>query len=143
MLFSKKCVYALRATLYIAKNNSDGYVSISAISDDLKVSFHFLTKILQILTRHKLMKSYRGPNGGINLAKPAGDITVLEIVNIIDGEKTFRECILGLPNCDEKHPCPLHDKWISSCEDLKNSLASLTIKDLVLDLKKLNLRLTA
>ena len=143
MKFSKKCVYALRATIYIAKSNSNGYLSIGEISDELKISFHFLTKILQTLTQHKLMKSYRGPNGGINLAKPASDITVLEIVNIIDGEKIFRECILGLPTCEEKHPCPLHDKWISSCEDLKNNLASLTIKDLVLDLKKLNLRLTA
>lgn len=142
MMLSQKCVYGLRAVLYVAQHSSDGYVPIREISKNLEISFHFLTKILQILTQNKLMDSYRGPNGGINLVKPANEITILDIIQIIDGDHIFHQCILGLPNCDDKHPCPLHDKWTFNCHSLKENFSETTIEDLVLKIKESNLRIS-
>jgi len=142
MFLSRKCVYGLRAALYIAQHGNDGYVPISEISENLKISFHFLTKILLVLTQNQIMNSYRGPNCGINLAKPANEITILDIIQIIDRDKIFHECLLGLPNCDDANPCPLHDKWTYSCHTLKGNIANTTVNDLVLKIKESNLRIS-
>jgi Rrf2 family transcriptional regulator, iron-sulfur cluster assembly transcription factor len=142
MLLSRKCVYGLRAVLYVTQYSSKEYVSISRISEKLKISFHFLTKILQILTQHEIVISYRGPNGGIKLAKSAKQITILDIIRIIDGNQVFQECILGLPNCDDANPCPLHDKWRESCFSLQKYFSDTTIDDLVIRIKESGLRIS-
>jgi Rrf2 family protein len=142
MILSQKCVYGLRAIMYVAQNNDDGYVSIKKISDNLNISFHFLTKILQVLTQNKIMESYRGPNGGVNLIIPANKITILEIVQLIDGVHIFHKCILGLPTCDDKHPCPLHDQWTFYCQSLKKNFSETTIENLVYKIKESNLRIS-
>src|SRR5690625_7578709 len=86
----------MRATLHLATLKSDGYVSIRAISEELDISFHFLTKIFQKLTQAGILASFRGPNGGVALARPATRITLLDIVIAIDGPELFTECVLGL-----------------------------------------------
>ena len=50
------------------------------------------------------MTSYRGPNGGVSLAKPGEQIKIMEIVEAIDGPKLFTDCIMGLPNCGDQEP---------------------------------------
>ena len=65
MLLSRSAEYGLRAALYLASLEPSGFVSIRDISDHLGLSFHFLTKIFQKLTRAGLLHSYRGPNGGV------------------------------------------------------------------------------
>ena len=67
MIFSKSCVYGLRAMIYLASIPREGYVSIKSLSDKLDISFHFLTKILQELTAAELMESMKGPKGGVRL----------------------------------------------------------------------------
>jgi len=124
MILSKTCIYAIRAVLFTASFGGTEYVPIKRIAKDLGISFHFLTKILQTLTQQGIMNSYRGPKGGIILAKPAADIQIAEIVVAIDGKGIFEECILGLPGCGEKQPCPLHEQW----SDYRNSLQQMLEK---------------
>jgi Rrf2 family protein len=128
--------------MYVAQNNDDGYVSIREISTNLDISFHFLTKILQVLTQNQLMVSYRGPKGGINLAKSGDKISILDIVRALDGEDIFQECLLGLPNCDDSAPCPLHDNWTHYCRSLKENFSQTTIKYLADKTKASNLRIS-
>ena len=105
---SKSCEYSLRATLYIAAQDGAPYVSISEISKSLDISFHFLTKLLQKLTVHGLLKSYRGPSGGVALAKPARNISLYDIIMALGEGELFTSCALGLKGCGERAPCPLH-----------------------------------
>lgn len=142
MFLSKSCVYGIRAVLYIALQGDSGYTSIRKISDELDISFHFLTKILQKLTQNNLLNSYRGPYGGISLAKPAHDITLLDIVSNIDGEKIFDECIIGLAECNEVRPCPIHNSWGIYRDKIKGEFSATTVHDLVKNIKKFNLRLS-
>lgn len=142
MFLSKSCVYGLRAVLYVALKGDGGYISIRKISDELNISFHFLTKILQKLTQNEILNSFRGPYGGISLAKSARDITLLDIVGTIDGEKIFEDCLIGLSACDEKNPCPLHDSWTTYRDKIKDEFANTTVHDLVRNIKKSNLRLS-
>lgn len=131
-LLSKGCVYGIRAVLYVAgrpaaKAGQSGYVSIAEIAKALGLSFHFLTKILQGLTSRGILASYRGPRGGVALARPAGRISLLDIVDALDGTEAFHACILGLEGCGERRPCPMHREWARRRADLRKALAAARV----------------
>lgn len=143
MLLSKSCIYGLRASLYLAPKGDLEFISIRQMSEDLDISFHFLTKILQQLTADGLMESYKGPNGGVKLTDKGINATLLDIVIAIDGPGLFTECALGLPGCGSQAPCPLHDSWIESRESIEKMLKKTTLKKLAVEGKKKHFRITA
>ncbi len=142
MLLSKSCVYGLRAALYLASKEKEEFTPIKPMSERLEISFHFLTKILQQLTANGLLESFKGPNGGVRLAKSPDKLALIDVVLAIDGPKLLTECALGLPGCGLKNPCPLHDKWAITRDSIRDMLANTTLTDLVEKGKKENLRLT-
>lgn len=128
---SKSCVYGLRAVVYVASFAGERkFVPIHEISDQLSLSFHFLTKILQQLTEARIMESYRGPNGGIALARAAQQISLMDIVSAIDGDDMFTTCALGLTECSNKRPCPLHETWKKQRTDLMSALQKTSLEGL-------------
>lgn len=133
-ILSKSCVYGLRAILYISassdENEEETFHSIRVISETLDISFHFLTKILQTLTAAGLLQSYRGPKGGVRLARPETDITLLDVLEAIDGEALLTSCILGLPGCGTDCPCPLHEQWIVERERIRGIFAHTTLSEI-------------
>lgn len=130
MLLSKSCEYGIRATLRVAMHEDDEYVPIRVISGEVGMSAHFLTKILQQLTRAGIMKSFKGPKGGVALAKPASKVRLIDIVSAIDGPQLFEECMLGLPGCGQRKPCPLHDRWMVERGRLTALFESTTLDQL-------------
>ena len=143
-MFSSSCEYGLRATMYLAAiENGDEYISIGRISEDLDISFHFLTKTFQKMTQAGLLESQRGPSGGVRLARDPEEITLRDIVFAIDGPGLFTECILGLPGCGDDKPCPLHNQWATERERLVDMLEEATLDQLVHDIETLDLRLRA
>ncbi|WP_205720134.1 RrF2 family transcriptional regulator [Fodinibius halophilus] len=142
MLLSKACVYGLRSSLFLASCKGDGYTSIREMSDQLDISFHFLTKILQELTGAGLMESHKGPKGGVRLTKAGSEVSLYEIVAAIDGTELFTECALGLPGCGVKKPCPLHDKWAGTRDGIRQMLEDTNLLELAEKGKKQNLRIT-
>ncbi|TYP94778.1 transcriptional regulator, BadM/Rrf2 family [Fodinibius salinus] len=143
MLFSKSCVYGLRATLFLASKEDEEHTSIRELSEELDISFHFLTKILQQLTEVDLLESKKGPKGGVRLTKPAEEISLLDIVVAIDGDELFKECVLGLPGCGIDKPCPLHSIWAENRDDIQKMLETQTLLDMAEKGKQQNLRVTA
>ena len=143
-LLPKTSIYALRAVLYMTSTGKKHkFVPLKRISEDLNISFHFLTKIFQILSRNGLMMSYRGPNGGVALAKPSSEIPLIEIITALEGTEFFEGCILALPRCGDEAPCPLHDYWRKMREELKDMFEQTSVDELGKKLKKDGLRLIA
>jgi len=143
VLFSKGCSYAIRASLLVTtKEIKDGrkFIPIRELSDELELSFHFLTKILQVLTEAKIMESFRGPNGGVGLARSAKDITLIDVIAAVDGMALFTDCALGLPGCGEKTPCPLHAAWAKRRQDLQKMFEKTTLAGLAKELALNELR---
>jgi Rrf2 family transcriptional regulator, iron-sulfur cluster assembly transcription factor len=138
MLLSKSCIYGLRASVLLAKKNSSEYITINDLSKELNISFHFLTKVLQQLTKADLLISFKGPNGGVKLAKPADQITFREIIISIDEKFTLTDCPLGLPACGEFAPCPLHDNWQKLQAYILQMTNSVTLAELSLRQKQLH-----
>ena len=143
MLLSKSCVYGLRASLFLASSQNGKYISIKKLSKKLDISFHFLTKILQKLTANNLLESLKGPNGGVRLSKPGKEIALLDIVVAIDGDDLFQECVLGLPGCGIEKPCPLHNIWTTTRDDIHEMLETNNLVDIAKKGKEGNLRITA
>ncbi len=143
MLLSKACVYGIRASLFLAARDAKGYISIRQMGEKLDISPHFLTKILQQLTEDGLLESYKGPNGGVRLTRSGDEITIMEIVKAIDGDKLLTECALGLPGCGVQKPCPIHEKWADAREGIRKMLEGTTLKEMAKKGKDLDLRLTA
>lgn len=143
-VLSKGTVYVLRALMYIAaQKGRDGYVSIREISEKLDISFHFLTKSFQTLTQNDMLQSYRGPNGGIALKKPAQEILLIDVVNILEGPDFFDTCLLGLPGCGEFAPCPAHEIWKEVKGTLRREFESTSLAEIGAKVSEDRLRLSA
>lgn len=142
MVLSKACSYGILATLYIARKEREGYVPIREISEQLKISFHFLTKILQTLNENDILESFRGPKGGVRLNKKPADVTLLDIINAIDGGDLFTECLLGLPGCGVAKPCPMHEYWSEARTRLKENFENKNLSQISERIDELKLRLS-
>lgn len=140
-LLSKSCVYGIRASIYIASEHENGYISISQVAKELNLSAHFLTKILQQLTGKDLLLSHKGPKGGVKFARDTKDIKLLEIISAIDGMDLFTECALGLVGCGVYKPCPLHDSWILHRNALRELFEHESLFDLSENVRNSGLRL--
>lgn len=139
-MLSRSCEYGLLAALYLASLDEEGYVPISTISEELDISFPFLTKIFQKLNDAGLLTSKRGPKGGVALTTSADEISLHDIVVAIDGDDLFEECVLGLPGCGDARPCPVHDRWSDERDRVEalfrdTSLADMTEPEAAADLR--------
>lgn len=127
-MFSKTCEYAIRALMFIAqKTNVGRRVGIKEIAEGIVAPEHFIAKILQELCREGLVQSVKGPNGGFFLDEFSKKHTVADVVRAIDGDKLFIGCGMGLKNCSEKKPCPLHDKFKTIRKQIHDMLSSITV----------------
>mgnify|MGYP001945684543 FL=1 len=118
-------------------------MSISQISEKLDISYHFLTKIFQKLTKAGLLESMKGPKGGVRFKQAGSEIYLVEIVAAIDGMDLLTECALGLPGCGIATPCPLHDQWAEARDGIRLMLEKTSLTELALKGKAGNLRITA
>jgi Rrf2 family protein len=131
MLFSKACQYAIRAMTYLAGQELTRLCSIQEISREVEVPTPFLSKIVSTLSRGQLLEARRGPRGGAMLARPPKDITVGDILEAIDGPLDKSRCVLGLPQCNDQKPCPLHSQWKNMEAHMRQELHTLTLLDLL------------
>ena len=134
-ILSNTCKYAIRATIYLAVNEKENEkVGIKRIAEDLDIPTPFLGKILQNLVKYKILSSTKGPHGGFALAKNPADITLLDIIDVIDGMDLFSECLIGMRSCkeyeDEMVPCSIHSKFLPIRNQLYELFKNETIEDL-------------
>lgn len=134
-MFSKTVEYALRsmARLVESELRGQGGQTVSQISAHTQVPVAYLSKVLQNLARENLIVSQRGIGGGFRLARPAGKITILEVINAVDPIERILVCPLGLP-AHGTHLCPLHRKMDDALALVEAQFANTTLAELVSDL---------
>lgn len=134
-MLSQKCKYALRTILFLAADDCrEKKKGVKEISDTLKIPSPFLGKILQELVRDEFISSAKGPNGGFFLTEKNLTTIMLNIVEAIDGINFFDECGIGLSNCNDDKPCPMHNSYKSARDSLKLSL-NKSVAQLAQDIK--------
>lgn len=132
-MLSKSCIYAIRSIIYIAQESSPSQkIGIQEISKELELPTHYTAKILQQLTKHRVIQSVKGPNGGffVNEEK-SHEIKIITIIEIFDGLDFFTNCGLGLNQCSDEHPCPLHNDFVVYRDGLLQLFSSKSIFHLV------------
>ncbi|MBC8311406.1 MAG: Rrf2 family transcriptional regulator [Candidatus Marinimicrobia bacterium] len=116
--------------IYLAVND-EKLILVHQIAEDYKIPKYYLAKIVQTLSKHNLIKSTRGRNGGIQLSKPAGEIKILDIIHAINGPPGDSEmCIFGLDICSDLVPCPVHEVWKSMKADINDKLIHQNLESL-------------
>ncbi|WP_430811427.1 MULTISPECIES: RrF2 family transcriptional regulator [unclassified Carboxylicivirga] len=131
-MLSNTCKYAIRAVIYLAVNDEgEKKIGIKQISKDLDIPTPFLGKILQSLAKQKLLNSTKGPHGGFSIGRPAEDITLFDIVSIIDGSDVFTNCLIGLHSCksnnEEGYACPVHEQYSAIRKQMYDFFSTETI----------------
>jgi Rrf2 family protein len=134
-MLSTSCKYALRAAVYImSKAGQNERLSIKEIADEIEANEHTTAKILQTMVREGIIFSVKGPHGGFYLPEDNPPIYLIDIVRLIDGEHFFFECGLGLKECSEQKPCPIHYQYKAVRENLFRQFSTVTIQQLSKDL---------
>lgn len=136
-MLSNTSKYAIRAAIYIALHaEEDKKADIKTIAAALKIPSPFLAKILQVLAKQKVLFSTKGPNGGFSLGRDADEISIHEIITIIDGSDIFDKCLISMRSCNEEGiPCPMHKKYEGIRKDLTRMFKEQTLGNLADDLK--------
>ncbi len=111
MIYSRSAEYAIRAFVHMAVLPPEEYAMVKNIAAEAGIPSHFLAKILQELARDGFLRSSKGPGGGFRLRQPAAEISMLKIVEAVDGAGRFDRCIGGSPECTDRAPCGMHDSW--------------------------------
>lgn len=119
MRITVECDYALRIVLYLATLDSDKKADAATIAEQQKIPQRFSAKILRKLTHAGIIQSYKGVKGGYALLKKPKNITMLDIVRIIDGEIEVNRCLNSDSECNrtEKLKCPVH-RELSQINDM-------------------------
>lgn len=135
-MFSTSCHYALQAMLYIALHSKkDQNIDLSQIAEKQNIPKHFLSKILQSLVKNRLLVSMKGPTGGFRLSRDADDISLIEVVDAIDGLDIFTQCGIGFKRCNDDNPCPIHTDFKRVREQIKELFQSKSLLELTNDVK--------
>ena len=134
-MFSKACEYALRATIYIAqKGSEEKKIGIDEIAKAIDSPQHFTAKILQFLSRGNVISSVKGPNGGFFITAKQKQLPVRAVLRALNEDTILEKCVLGLNNCSETKPCPMHTKYKVIKQQLIQLFESKTIDQLAGDI---------
>ena len=131
-MLSNTCKYAIRAAIYLALNTDrSSKAGIKVISKELSIPSPFLAKILQLLAKHRMFSSTKGPNGGFGLLKDPYKITLYDIVILFDGNDLFEKCLISHRSCKEGgSPCPMHGAYEKIREQVRSMFKEQTIGNL-------------
>lgn len=129
-MLSRPCTYAVRALTYLAMQPPGKLTGSREIAHHEDIPNSFLCKILLDLRRKRLLRSYKGIGGGYELALPPDSINLLMIVQAIEGELAFTECILEDHQCSAHGPCALHESWVETKAHFIRFLENQSLADL-------------
>jgi Rrf2 family protein len=128
---SRKIDYGLRATIHLAGLPLARVASLQDLSTTLHLPREFLAKILKGLAARGLVRSSRGVHGGYQLARPAGSISFLEVIEAVEGPVQLNVCLDHKDRCDVSAGCTMYHVWKSGQERMLEVYRRTTLADLV------------
>lgn len=131
-MLSQKTKYAIRAVLYLSVNASKNgkLKGGKEISEELKIPSAFTIKILQELAKKNIISSVKGPKGGFYLSEKNLNLPLIRIIDAMDDMAFFNSCGLGLSECSEEKPCPVHGTFKIARNNLFQLFSKKNISEL-------------
>ena len=124
MQITRQADYAVRAMVYLAQIGPERRASTSQIAQEKKIPPSFLAKIVSQLSVAGLLQTSRGARGGVSLAKGAGEISLLDVVEAIDGPILLNECVGDNSSCSFDDDCPMKPVWCDAQKELVTKLGN-------------------
>lgn len=130
MELTRKGDYAIRGIVYLAGQPPDKISLLSDIAAAVDVPQTFLAKIFQQFSKTGIVKSFRGTGGGFLLAGPPESISLLQVVEAVEGPILPNRCTLKQGECERDSFCTVHPVWMQVQQQVRTILAGITLKDL-------------
>lgn len=130
-MLGKTTEYAIRSLVYIYIQNMKGRrPGFKEVASNIDSPEGFTGKVLQIITRAGLVSSIKGRGGGFFFDNSEKPLTLLDVINVTEGQEFFHKCGFGLKSCDTHNPCPMHDEYVTVRKSFYNLVNKLTIQSL-------------
>ncbi|RKD89768.1 RrF2 family transcriptional regulator [Mangrovibacterium diazotrophicum] len=111
-MLSKSTEYAIRALVFVQlKNWEQKRPGVGEIAKEIEAPEAYTAKILQTLTKNKLMDSMKGRGGGFFFNDNQSNLTLYDVIHVVEGDACFHKCGFGLKQCNNDNPCPLHEQY--------------------------------
>lgn len=130
MQITQTADYAVRTVVFLAMHRGSEPVAAAAIAKEMTIPADYISKVVQALSRAGLVESVPGRNGGARLARDAQDLSMLEVVEAVDGPVTLTRCVIRPGACPRDQFCPVHGFWKEAQKGLVSKLASTKIADI-------------
>ena len=130
MRISSRCEYGVRAMVFLATQTGGDPMPLSAISASEGIPMAFLERILADLRRGGLVQATRGVNGGYQLARPAGEVSVSDVVVALEGPLSLVGCVPDGGGCDRAVGCSSRQVWRRLDDAISGALSGITLEDL-------------
>ncbi len=130
MLVTRETDYAVRTVLYLARNGGKR-VSVTEIAQAMQIPKTFLAKLLQRLVKQHLLISARGVNGGFQLARKPSEITLLDVMEVMQGPAAINVCAIDSGRCGLSISCTVHPVWVDIRKEVEKRLNKVTIAKLI------------
>jgi len=134
MQITRETDYAIRCVLYLSASPQEVKM-VNEIAEARNIPTSFLAKILQKLTKAKIVKSFRGVKGGFQLAKSPKEINLLDVIEAIDGTIAMNRCAVDERACSLSNSCVVHPVWVDLRKILGNYLRGYSFARLVMESK--------
>ncbi len=128
---SRAAEYAIRGVAYLADNNGGEVIESEKIAKAEGVPVAYLAKLFQALAKKGFVRSVRGPEGGFTLAMSPERISLLDIIEAVEGPIYLNDCLIRAGQCQRESICPVHDVWRGAQEKLLDYLKESNFADLV------------
>lgn len=130
MQITRETDYAIRCVLHLSYS-PDKVTMVDEIAKERKIPKSFLAKILQKLARAKIVKSFRGIKGGFRLAKKPREITLLDVIEVIEGPVAMNKCAINKKICSLSNSCSVHPVWVEIRKDVEKRLRQQNFEKLI------------
>ncbi len=134
MLYGHTAEIAIRAALHLASQPPGELSPVHEVAKATKLPRAYLSKVIQRLAQAGLVRTFRGPRGGIELGKSPEAITLWSLVCATEGRADVERCALGIGTCSSAKPCPLHGRWAPLREEFQRLLEGTTLAALLREL---------
>ena len=131
MQITRQADYAVRAVLHLARINGSQRAATSQVAQEQHIPPSFLAKIISQLSIAGLLHTSRGARGGVTLAREPKTITLLEVIEAIDGPIMLNECVGESSTCTFDEDCPLRPVWCEAQNELVTRLKKTNFQQLL------------
>ena len=123
--------YAIRFVLFLAKQEPGTLHSRREVAEAMDIPYPFLSKVANYLTKTGLVNVAQGAKGGYRLARPKEEISLLDVIQAVEGEIFLNECLCGFDVCGFQPGCPVHRVWAKAQQCLTETLSEASFADLI------------